>query len=316
MEMNKFLLPLLVLSFFHFSHGNGSPSSQTSLKDSLRNFTYEDCRKFIGTDGFRSKEEFIQIFYNAYYSGNVKNIIVKQDVISRTGSEIRTMFPVKNCQSIILKGRMLQLKFDKPQRVSVPGSFGQAHLLMSEVITFELYNDSVNTRLLRFQIVDGYIRLRVSGLLKLFSPSISNMDGSELFYYSDSKKRISIIGLNDIKKIPHDLLHVSGDGSNIKIDIVTPEFKDKDEFVIQNNSVKFFNMQFFLLGGDSIKFNDGKWVKDTLSNRRFRLTISELQKEFVKKSVFQNGIVLTKTAQYMLEQRRLSMSLGFGSPGK
>jgi hypothetical protein len=300
----------VVFLMFTFCSAGESVLEKAHSKE-LTAFTFEDCKRFIGFEGFRSKEELLQLFYNAYFSGNVKNFRVNHWETEKIGKAITTLFPIKHCDSIVSFDTTLLLMFDKQQNVNVPGTYGQAHLEMSKHLGFTLEVDQNNYNVLRFKIVEGFVKLRISKLLQLFNSSMGNMDGSELYYFLNARQRVSVIGLNEYIDIARKSIFLKGDTSVIFIDLDNSKFKENEDIVIKKNEMRFFNISFSLKGTDSIRYNGNPWKKDSVSATQIRYTIDAIRKGFVTDALFPGGLRVNKSAICQLEEKRVQLSTGF-----
>ena len=316
--MIKRTLPIIFTVYFLLiKTAYGISTEPDFLHKTLTHFTFEDCKKFIGKGGFKSKEELLQIFFNAYFEGSVKNVEMKVDDILALSKAIKTLFPLKNCLSIQSFDSLLIIKFNQPQSVPVPGSFRMATLQMSEHITFILSHSPAQKNLLNFRIADGYVNLRTSSLLRLFIKQMSDMNGTALFYSVDQRFKTSVIGLVEEDTISADKLKSEGTQKRIVIDIYTPQYAGKENIVIDTDELTFLTINFKLRGHDSIMyFNSNEWIKDSLAVSQIRSLINQVQKDFSESRPFPKGIIISKSAIYQLEKRSLSLSTSFHPPQK
>lgn len=291
--------------------------ADSCTKMALKPFTYNDCKKFIGKDNFRSKEELLQIFYNAYFDNSVNNIRMNKTEINHLSKSIKTLFPLKNCNSIESIDSLLLLRFDSPQNVAVPGSFRMAYLQMSPTVVFVLSHAMKNNqKIVRFKIIEGYVNLRLAGLIKMLSKQMVDLDGTELFYTADPVSKTSLIGLNDERIILSKEMKFSRKDNQIVIDINNPRFTEKEDMLVTEDELQFMLIRFKVRGKDSIMYNNDKWIKDSLSNKGIRTLINQVHDDFDKGTPFPDGLVISKNAVYQLEKRKMSLSSGFHRPEK
>jgi hypothetical protein len=285
--------------------------SESNNTIKLSKCTFDDCKPFIGKNDFTSKEELLQLFYNAYYTNSLRNVIMNGPDLKLLNKSINTMFPLNNCLSITSVDNRLILDFKKPQSVTIPGTFHQAHLNLSKKVIFELQSDSIRPMILRFKIIDGYVNIRTSGISRIFNASFDNIDGKELFYYCDDKNKHSVLGLEEHTLLPKEILKITGDISHIKIKIEPMKTEMEHDIEIKKNYLKFFSTEFTLSNNDSLKVNDENWQKDSLTVDKINSMIDTLQTAYTNNQLLINGMIINKSAVYELEKQTISISKGF-----
>jgi hypothetical protein len=147
-----------------------SLSAEVASQNVIKEFTYEDCKAFIEKESFKSKEGLIQLFYNVYQSDSINNIELTQKTIRLLQKKIKTYFPLKNCNRIVYSNSELTIRFNNNQKMTVPGTWGQATLFMSKEVVFVVKRGKYDSLTARFLLKKGHINILTSKLAKkLFS---------------------------------------------------------------------------------------------------------------------------------------------------
>jgi hypothetical protein len=271
----------------------------------MRSLSPQECLSIIPPKAFHSKEELLQIFYRGYQSENYRSFRLDRSAILSLAKQIRTLFPLKNCDSISLHTDTLEFAFPKPQDKTIPGTHGQASLIMSQKVVFALSRDTVDSNMLHFTIAQGTVDVKFSFIARLFG--FKHMQGSDLFYVADDVKRVSVLGLNCRRTIPRSELSISRQGEVTTITIRDRELDKNNTIVFSPNRINFLGIIIEALGGDSLRF--GKTIaQNAKSHKELVTTINTVIHEPDTSKIFKEGIESVKSAVYELEARRISLS--------
>ena len=184
-----------------------------------KSLSAQEGLSIIAPDAFHSKEELLQILYVGYRTGRLRSFRFEQPAIKAVAKEIRTLFPLEHCTCISMQNDTLCFAFPKPQSHTIPGTFGQASLVMSEKVAFSLSLDTGDKNKLLFKIVEGSVDVQFSFAARLFG--YRPLKGNDLFYAVDENKRTSILGLNCRREIPRSAMSVFRQGTVTTIEYMT-----------------------------------------------------------------------------------------------
>jgi hypothetical protein len=272
----------------------------------------QECLSIIAPNAFHSKEGLLQILYVGYRSGRLRSFRFEQPAIKAVAKEIRTLFPLEHCTGISMQNDTLCFAFPKQQSHTIPGTFGQASLVMSENVAFSLSLDTVDRNKLLFKIVEGAVDIQFSFTARLFG--YKQLKGNDLFYSVDENKRTSILGLNCRREIPRSAMSVFRQGKVTTIRVHNKELKDNNTIIFAPNRMEFLGITLEVLGNDCIRL--GTTIVQNVKLRKELLDMIEnVRCEPDTTKIFLNGIESLQSAIYELEARRISLTKGYKRRG-
>jgi hypothetical protein len=274
----------------------------------LRSLGPQECLSMIAPHAFHSKEALLQIFSIGYRSENFRSFRLDRSAIIAIAKQIRTFFPLNNCDSITLHNDTLCFAFSKPQDKTIPGTHGQASLVMSQKVVFAISRDTSDTTMLHFKIAQGSIDVKFSFIARLFG--FKRLLGSDLFYSFDASKGVSTLGLNCRRVIPRSSMSVSRKGEKTIISIGDRELGKNSSIVFSPNRMDFLGFTIEALGGDTLSFGK-KIMCNAKSHQELMATIKKVIEEPDTSKVFSEGLESVKSAIYELEARKISLSMAY-----
>jgi hypothetical protein len=280
--------------------------------DAKQSLSAQACLSVVAPDAFHSKEELLQILYVGYQTKRLRSFRLEQPEIKTLAKKIRTLFPLEHCTGIVMRNDTLYFTFPQQQSHTIPGTFGQASLIMSPKVAFFLSLDTADHNKLLFKIVDGAVDIKFSVVARLLG--FKQLKGSDLFYLTDEHKCVSILGLNCRREIPRSAMSVFRKGAVTTIRVQDKELKENNTIIFSPKRMDFFGVAIEVLGGDSIRI--GTTIVQNAKKRKELIDMIEQNRSQADTAkILENGLESLQSAVYELEARRISLSKGYYKKG-
>jgi hypothetical protein len=241
--------------------------------------------------------------------------------LERIAPEMTSLFPLAACTGIEYRDRLLRVRFDDDQTISVPKAYGQADLALSREIAFAVEKlADAPPGSLSFALREGSLRVEFSFLAKLFGPPyVRDFPIGRLDYRLDEEKRSAcMIAGNAGAEHRRDELALRRDGDELTVDLRDDGHPRDRDIVITRDGIDFrcLGWDARLGEGDEVMMDGEKRV-----NAALHAGLAELvRKAFADpEALFADGFRLDENYRYDLEARSLvgmSSTWAFGPAAK
>lgn len=282
-----------------------------------------DSRSFVSGDGL------FQLLYTLYTRDQDGAFRLDRHVLARLQGKIATLFPLAGCEAIEVQGRRIVFQFAKPQQVTVPNTWRQASLHLSDRLVLAVVDqppapDAAEdtgerdpaTRSICFHVQEGTIQLHFSLLLGWVGGRMRDAEGTDLRYQINEAKRISRLQLLENTPLGGDRLKISRptpegkDRGMLWIDIDHPDFPGNRDIGIGDAVITFLGTEVELMPDGMIRIgrqeparNDQAWHWFTSNIAAFR--------DYAKTGRLSTIINYTRFFDYRFEERQVAITLGF-----
>jgi|GEM_PF-4367494 len=266
--------------------------------------TFEDCERWIASAPYRSREGLLQMFLQAARTEHVSSASLDRSVMSALAGKIETMFPLERTESVAYSDSVLEIRFDGPVEVYVPGTWRQTKLSMSRRVRFRVRPWAGNPTGVEFEIVQGSLRLDFCWLARRISAMPDHLQGRRLWYWSDDAHRSSGVTLEQETRFAPGTFRIERGAGSLEFDCPR-----ESPIAFTDTTADYFGMH-LLWRGDMMRPPDGKWVRDPDAARRMaslRRTLSAT----IDSADGKPTLVLLESLAYRLEERKGSLGEGF-----
>ena len=282
--------------------GSASLSAEPVKITLFRSLSYKECRGFLDQRPFRSREEFLQLFYEIYFTESVDDIVLRRAEIDSLADNIKTYFPLRECDHITFSGGILTLVFRRRQKVCIPGMFRQAFLHFTDKVVFNIYPRPRDPKILLFDIKEGEISISTTWLIRFFTPYPLDARATRLFYKADPITKTSYLGMEQILNIPGDQLVIRKKGDLVQVDARHPEAMKKVDMYFKPGELYYFGMTMKLLADGYVKCNNYDPEQKPAGHAWFTSVIDSVLA--APEKMLENGVIKKMSLTYYLEEKR------------
>jgi len=264
----------------------------------------QDCERWIASTSYRSREGLLQMFLQAAKTDRVQSATLDRGVLASLGGKLETMFPLERTERVTYADSILELRFREPVEVRVPGTWGQARLLMSRQVQFRVHPWEGNPDGIEFEVVRGSVRLEFGWLARKITAMPDHLVGRRLRYWSDDARKASGISLEQETRLGPGSFRIERGPGSLKF--ACPPYPP---LAFTDTTAEYFGVR-LLRRGDMVGSPDGKWRRNPEAARWISSLLPSLSAG-IDSARGRPTLLILESIDYRLEERKGSLSKGF-----